>query len=150
MHLRATLRCMTSLFALPILAVLAGCGGVGSSTTTTPPPTADSSVIKHVIFLAEENRSFDHYFGKINDYRSAAPFNLPRSVNGLPDNCSPTTSGSTPWTTACDAMNLSPNSQGVPTTPVYAFHLKTACIDALSTDWIVGHWDFNVENPSSD
>ncbi len=46
-------------------------------------------------------------------------------------------------------MNLSPNSLGVPTTPIYAFHLKTACIDGLSPDWIAAHWDFNEENPSS-
>ncbi len=45
-------------------------------------------------------------------------------------------------------MNLSPNAQGVPTTPIYAFHLKTACIDGLSPDWIVGHWDFNVRIPA--
>jgi phospholipase C len=156
MNASATLRRLLPLLALPILAALTGCGGVANTTTTTTPPTqttppaASLSSVQHIIFLAEENRSFDHYFGKMNDYRSAAPFNLPRSVNGLPDDCSPTTAGSTPWTTACSAMNLSPNSEGVPTTPIYAFHLQTACIDGLSPDWIVGHWDFNEENPSSD
>jgi phospholipase C len=44
---------------------------------------------------------------------------------------------------------MSPNSQGVPTTPVYSFHLKTMCIDGLSPDWISAHWDFNLEDPSS-
>jgi phospholipase C len=47
-------------------------------------------------------------------------------------------------------MNLSPDSSGVPTTPVYAFHLIDGCIEGLSPDWIAAHWDFNVENPSSD
>jgi phospholipase C len=153
MNASATLRCLLPLLSLPILAALTGCAGVANNTTTTtqpPPPMAGLSSVQHIIFLAEENRSFDHYFGKMNDYRSAAPFNLPASVNGLPDDCSPTTAGSTPWTTACSAMNLSPNSDGVPTTPIYAFHLQTACIDGLSPDWIVGHWDFNEENPSSD
>jgi phospholipase C len=46
-------------------------------------------------------------------------------------------------------MNLSPNTSGVPTTPIYSFHLKTACIDGLSPDWISAHWDFNEEDPSS-
>jgi phospholipase C len=46
-------------------------------------------------------------------------------------------------------MNMSPNASGVPTTPIYAFHLKTSCIDGLSPDWIASHWDFNRENPSS-
>lgn len=116
--------------------------------TPTPPPapTPPANPINHIIFLAEENRSFDHYFGKLNDYRSAPPFNLPRSVNGLPDSCSATNSD---WTVSCGAMNMSPNSSGVPTTPIYAFHLQTTCIDGLSPDWITSHWDFNLEDTSS-
>lgn len=145
---RATLRSLLALPILAFLAILAGCGGTG--TTTTPPsndpPPADITAVQHIIFLSEENRSFDHYFGKLNDYRSAPPFNLPRSINGLPDDCSATNSD---WTVPCSSMNLSPNTSGVPTTPVYAFHLKTGCIDGLSPDWIAAHWDFNLENPSS-
>ena len=154
MNSRALLRRWAHLFVLVILATLIGCGG---STSTPPiqdppppPPPPPPHPVNHVIFLAAENRSFDHYFGKLNDYRSAPPFNLPREVNGLPDDCSPTTGGSTPWTTSCSAMNLSPDSSGVPTTPVYAFHLIDGCIEGLSPDWIAAHWDFNVENPSSD
>src|SRR5271165_3644045 len=119
---RATLRSLLALPILAFLAILAGCGGTG--TTTTPPsndpPPADITAVQHIIFLSEENRSFDHYFGKLNDYRSAPPFNLPRSINGLPDDCSDTNSD---WTVPCSAMNLSPNANGVPTTPIYAFRL---------------------------
>jgi phospholipase C len=147
---RATLRylppCLLTLIALTMIAASTGCAGT-SGGGSTPPPAKNP--IDHIIFLSEENRSFDHYFGKMNDYRNAPPFNLPREVNGLPDDCSPTTGGSTPWTTPCSAMNLSPNSQGVPTTPIYAFHLQTACLEGLSPDWIAAHWDFNVENPPS-
>lgn len=136
-----------------------GCSGTASTCTLTlsadttitltlnPPPATAATSINHIIFLAEENRSFDHYFGKLNDYRSAAPFNLPREVNGLPDNCS---SSNSDWAVACGAMNLSPNKAGVATTPIYAFHLKTSCIDGLSPDWIAAHWDFNLEDPTSD
>jgi phospholipase C len=150
---RATLRCLPQLFALTVIFMIAtGCSGIKSSSdpsptpTPTPTPTPSTSPVNHIIFLAEENRSFDHYFGKLNDYRSAAPFNLPRSVNGLPDDCSATNSD---WTVSCSAMNMSPNSSGVPTTPIYAFHLQTTCIDGLSPDWIASHWDFNLENPPS-
>ncbi len=127
----------------------AGSGGTQQATaqltvTQPPPPTP---IVNHIIFLAEENRGFDHYFGKLNDYRSAAPFNLPREVNGLPDDCSSTNSD---WTVQCSAMNKSPDKNGVPTTPIYAFHLKTSCIEGLSPDWVAGHWDFNVADPSSD
>jgi phospholipase C len=113
------------------------------SVTQPPPPTA---TVNHIIFLAEENRSFDHYFGKLNDYRSAPPFNLPREVDGLPDDCSSTNSD---WTVQCSAMNKSPDKNGVPTTPIYAFHLKTSCIEGLSPDWIAAHWDFNISDPTS-
>ncbi len=79
---RATLRYLPpylltgSLTALVLMMVAAatGCAGVsggGSSTPPPPPPPPNLSVVKHIIFLAEENRSFDHYFGKMNDYRSA-------------------------------------------------------------------------------
>src|ERR1700686_45951 len=84
---RATLSFFPPLLLLLILAALVGCGAIGkptSVTTPTPTPTPNLSAVKHIIFLAEENRSFDHYFGKLNDYRSAAPFNLPREINGLP------------------------------------------------------------------
>ncbi len=134
------------MFSAAIIVSLAGCGTSNSKTTSTTTPPPGLSAVQHIVFIAEENRSFDHYFGKLNDYRSAAPFNLPREVNGLPDDCSPTNSD---WTVACSAMNMSPNSSGVPTTPIYAFHLKTACIDGLSPDWIASHWDFDIENPSS-
>ena len=149
MNPRSTLLYWSRFVGLSILAALTGCGGGNKST---PPQTGgggggSSAVINHVIFLAEENRSFDHYFGKLNDYRSSPPFNLGRDVNGLPDNCSASNSD---WTVQCSAMNLSPDANGYPTTPVYAFRLKTACIEGLSPDWIAGHWDFNILNPGSD
>jgi phospholipase C len=149
---RIAIRHLFQLLALPLIAFFAGCQGVtssgsgGSGGQQPPPPPPGIDSVKHIIFLAEENRSFDHYFGKLNDYRTAAPFNLPASIDGLPENCASSNSN---WTVPCGAMNLSPNSQGVATTPIYAFHLITGCIDGLSPDWIASHWDFNLEDPSS-
>ena len=116
----------------------------GVDFSATAPSSAGIEVVNHIIFMAEENRGFDHYFGKLNDYRRN--LGLSADVNGLPDNCS---SSNSDWTVKCDAMNLSPNGSGVPTMPIYAFHLKTMCIDGLSPDWISGHWDFNAEAPTS-
>jgi phospholipase C len=104
----------------------------------------DISAINHIIFMAEENRSFDSYFGKLNEYRAKLGF--PAEVDGLPDNCSSTNSD---WTQPCGAMNKAPNAAGYPTTPIYAFHLKTMCIENTSADWIVSHWAFNAEDVSS-
>jgi phospholipase C len=152
---RGALRLSSCLFIVGIMLILNACVGVSNSTPPPTPPNPpnppstqnpQTNSINHIIFLAEENRGFDHYFGKLNDYRSAPPFNLSREVNGLPDNCS---SSNSDWNISCGAMNMSPNPSGVPTTPIYAFHLKTACIDGLSPDWITSHWDFNAQDPSS-
>ena len=59
--------------------VLSACQGVtDSTTTTTPPPTTTPPVqqpatiqaVNHVIFMLQENRSFDHYFGKLGEYKA--------------------------------------------------------------------------------
>lgn len=101
--------------------------------------------VKHIIFHAEENRSFDAYFGKLNEYRASV--GVAQDVDGLPDDCSSTNSN---WTVPCSVMNKSPNAQGVPTTPVYAFHLINQCIEDTSPDWISSHWDYDAEAPSTD
>ena len=104
------------------------------------------SAINHIIFVADENRSFDSYFGKLNEYRVAQ--GLPgNDVDGLPANCS---SSNSDWTVPCDAMNKAPDANGVPTTPIYAFRLKTMCIENTSPDWIISRWNFNAEQPDSD
>ena len=114
--------------------VSSGGGGGGGSLTA----------INHIIFVADENRSFDTYFGKLNEYRVAQ--GLPADVDGLPDNCS---SSNSDWTVPCGAMNKAPDANGYPTTPIYAFRLKTMCIQNTSPDWTISHWDFNAEDPSS-
>src|SRR6185369_8659162 len=53
-----------------------GNGSGGGSTNTPPPPppppgTGSVDQIKHVVWMLQENRSFDHYFGKLNDYRQS-------------------------------------------------------------------------------
>ncbi|MGZ4788332.1 MAG: alkaline phosphatase family protein [Terriglobales bacterium] len=118
---------------------------VNTSVTVSAGNTGDLRSIKHIIFISQENRSFDTYFGKLNEYRAKNA--LPTDVDGLPDNCS---SSNSDWTVPCGAMNKAPDANGYLTTPIYAFHLKTKCIENTSADWIVSHWAFNAENPSSD
>lgn len=132
--------------------VLTATGAQGASATaqasvqvTQSQAAGDVTAINHIIFLSEENRSFDSYFGKLNEYR--AKFGLGPDVDGLPDDCS---SSNSDWTKPCGAMNKAPNASGAPTTPIYAFHLKTMCIENTSADWIVSHWAFNAEDVSSD
>lgn len=135
-----------------VVFVLTATGAQGQSATsqasvqvTQGSNPGDISAINHIILIAEENRSFDVYFGKLNEYR--AKFGLGPDVDGLHNDCSSTNSD---WTKQCGDMNKAPNSAGYPTTPIYAFHLKTMCIENTSADWIVSHWAFNAEAPASD
>src|SRR5262249_50851011 len=71
---------------------LTACGGSGTGlqpgpvqppTPPTPPPnTQGINSINHILFMFQENRSFDHYFGKLNDYRAKLGF--PQDVDGIP------------------------------------------------------------------
>ena len=64
--------------------------------------------MNHIIVMAQENRSFDHYFGKLAAYRAANGFPT-ATIDGLPS----------------DASN--PSFDGLSTVPAY--HLGTVCIE---------------------
>ncbi|MBV9434630.1 MAG: hypothetical protein JOZ44_01180 [Acidobacteria bacterium] len=106
---------------------------VGGATPVTPTPgpnngpTGDISAINHIIFMSQENRSFDMYFGHLNDYR--ASIGLPTDVDGLPANAS------------------NPAFDG---TIIHSFHLQTMCVENTSADWATSHIDFNRFNETSD
>ena len=114
---------------------LAGCGGAASSgaassssgSASTGPQPAGMQAVQHIIFMAQENRSFDHYFGKLNGYRTA--LGVPGSIDGLPANAS--------------------NPNFTNTGQVAAFHLQTMCVEDLSPAWDESHRDFNRQDPSS-
>ena len=67
----------TAVFAVLSLTLLTGCQGLGAATGPTPTPTPTTAQggslqnVNHIIFMMQENRSFDSYFGKINDYRAS-------------------------------------------------------------------------------
>src|SRR5437868_9008885 len=108
-------------------------GGVGGSTpvASTPGPnngpTGDVSAINHIIFMSQENRSFDTYFGHMNEYR--ASLGLPQDVDGMP----------------ADASN--PAFDG---SVIKAFHMQTMCVENTSADWATSHINFNRFNETSD
>src|SRR5690348_14086439 len=87
---------MNKLFCLlvcfVVLLSLSGCGGVSGGTSAaneSPSPTPlpvdtatgilDNSV-NHIIILAQENRSFDHYFGHLMQYWQKNGY--PQATNG--------------------------------------------------------------------
>ena len=134
--------------------MFAGWGGAcsGGATTCTLTVGAGQDVtatfnpaINHIIFFAQENRSFDHYFGELRKYWSdngypdqpfdgLAQFNPPFGSSPPPTN--PPCANPDP-TSYCDA---DPN--GV---PVPSDHLPSVCIENPSPSWNESHvdWDYN-------
>lgn len=119
---------VAAVFAVLSLTMLTGCQGLGASTGPTPtptPPTAQGGSLQnvnHIIFMMQENRSFDSYFGKINDYR--ASLGLGRDADDL----------ETDFTAPTD----SPDTQQIRT-----FHLGTSCIYNTSAAWLESHGNAN-------
>jgi phospholipase C len=86
----------------------------------------DIRAINHVVIMLQENRSFDHYFGGLNDYRVA---------NGLPPNVDIATTA-----------NFNPGYNGAP--PVHFYKLNTVCTEAPSPSWNEAHVDYNRNDPA--
>ena len=81
--------------------------------------------LNHIIWMLQENRSFDNYFGSLNTYRMA--HGLPSNVDGLPSNAS------------------NPAWNGVGT--VKAYHLNTVCIENVTPSWDESRRDIDRGNP---
>ena len=107
-----------------VLLVLCGCQGLQSPAT----PNANLQSINHIIFMAQENRSFDTYFGQLPAYWSANGYPSVQ-FDGIPANAS------------------NPSYDGKTSVP--AFHLATECIQNLSPSWNESHEDWNRKDPTS-
>jgi phospholipase C len=120
------------LLTLPVVALsvlyLPGCGGGGSkSNNNTPPAPGDIHAVNHIVYMLQENRSFDNYFGKLNDFRVSQ--GLGADVDGL----------------TADAGN--PSFDG--TTIIRPFRWQnTACHEQISPGWDESHRQFNRHDPS--
>jgi phospholipase C len=136
-----------------------GCSGTNSTCTVsiagsnvTATFNASLQSINHIIFLAQENRSFDSYFGAMREYWSQngipdqqfdglAQFNPPANAANAPSNpgCNPATS--TP--TVCH-VNPAAGDVGP---PVQSFHFNTMCVENPSPSWNESHGDWNASDP---
>ncbi len=124
-------------------------GGANSATAAFG---ASVRSINHIIFLAQENRSFDSYFGAMRAYWAAngipdqpfdglAQFNPPANPALAPSNpgCNPVTSTAT-------YCHVNPASGDVGQ-PVTSFHFKTMCVENPSPSWNESHGDWNASDP---
>ena len=80
--------------------------------------------MNHVVFMLQENRSFDTYLGQLNVYRQSQ--GLPADVDGMPANAA------------------NPADDG---TMIVPFKLNSLCIENLSPAWLESHGDYNRWNP---
>ncbi len=112
-----------------------GSGNTATSTATVTVVTSSGGLgsIKHIIFMIQENRSFDNYFGKLGAYRAAEVSGaLPSDVNDLDS----LPSGFT-LKTRTDAPD--------PSYPVPPFHQRTLQTENLSPSWNESHYDAHLK-----
>jgi phospholipase C len=128
---------IVSIVSASVLATF-GCGGSAtgnansSSGGGSPAATPVGSVaaINHVIFLEQENRSFDTYFGMLNPYREAHNWNIgddgkEYDVDGIDDKLNKFTN----LDDEGDAFQL--------------FKFTTTCVDDLTSAWLESFGDVN-------
>ena len=118
------------------LAFFGACRGLVNGSGVTP---GNLQSIQHVVFMLQENRTFDTYFGMLNTYRQTNGFTLSEdgksySVDGIDDKL-------TKFVNSDDegqAFNL--------------FKFKSACVDDMSSAWLesygdVSRFDFTPSRP---
>jgi phospholipase C len=99
-----------------------------TQSATVTVSTATSSVIKHIFFLLQENRSFDMYFGQLGAYRTGR-----LATFGITD--TQTVSSFDPTVTLTNA------NTGAKVKP---FHETTVCTENLSPAWDESHHDVSL------
>lgn len=104
-------------------------GTESATATVTVIPLTSLNAINHVIFMLQENRTFDHYFGMLNPYRRA---------NG--------------WSTGDDGREydvdgiddkISTSNSDDESTSYALYKLRTTCVDDMSSSWLESYGDVN-------
>jgi phospholipase C len=101
-----------------------------ATVTVTVTPGSLNLSVNHIIFMMQENRTFDHYFGMLNPYRAANGYSVgddgvTYSVDGIDDKLS--------------TFNLDDEGQSFS-----LFKLKSTCIDDDSSAWLPSYGDVNL------
>lgn len=141
-----------------------GWGGSCSGTAPTCTVTLSASenvtatfnpAINHIIFMAQENRGFEHYFGYLRQYW--ANNGLPdQSFNGLPQfnppSGPPPLQGPPPTNQGCDPAFPYPGNDctiDANSPQVASFEMVSMCEENPSPSWNESHADFNRTDPES-
>jgi phospholipase C len=108
-------------------------GNATAAATVTVTPAGSLQSIDHVVFMLQENHSFDNYFGMLNPYRATNHWSVgddgnTYTVDGIDDKLS-------------TISNV--NNEG---TAFSLFKLKSTCVDDESSDWLSSYGDVNRYN----
>jgi len=115
-------------------ATATGVGGSASATATlTVTAAASLQSIDHVIFMMQENHTFDNYFGMLNPYRAANGWNVGSdgktyTVDGIDDKLTKISNA---------------DDEG---TSYSLFKFTSSCVDDESSDWLASFGDVNTYN----
>jgi phospholipase C len=108
-------------------------GTTSAQQTVTVISSSGVTKVQHVIFMLQENRSFDSYFGMLNPYRRSNGWNVgddgkTYDVDGIDDKLTTITNQDDEGTTY----------------GLYKF--RSTCIDDDSSDWLASYGDVNRYN----
>jgi phospholipase C len=115
----------------------AGANASAQTTVTVSSSSGgDVSKVQHVIFMLQENRSFDTYFGMLNPYRHANGWDVgddgkTYDVDGIDDKLT---------------SIFNKDDEG---DTYYLYKFRTTCIDDDSSDWLASYGSVNRYNFST-
>ncbi len=106
-------------------------GNASEAAIVTVIPANSVQAITHVVFMLQENHSFDNYFGMLNPYRKTNGLDVGQdgvvyNVDGIDDKLSTISN-------ADDQGTMYP-----------LFKFKSTCVDDLSSDWLASYGDANA------
>ncbi len=105
-------------------------GSASASTTVAVTPAGSVQSIDHIIFMLQENHTFDNYFGMLNPYRKSNGWNIgddgkDYEVDGIDDKLA-------------TISNL--DDEG---TAYSLFKLKSTCVDDETSAWLASYGEVN-------
>jgi phospholipase C len=137
-----------------------GCTGAAACTVTLASATSVTATftalgslqaLNHIIIFAQENRSFDQYFGELRQYWSQNGI-ADQSFDGLPQ-FNPTSGtaplqGAAPSIPGCNPNEPFPQYTACdpdPSNSITSFHMNSVCNENPSPFWDEAHvdWDLN-------
>jgi phospholipase C len=108
-------------------------GDASAAATVTVVALGNLQSVSHVIFMLQENHTFDNYFGMLNPYRKANDWTVGDD-------------GKTYNVDGIDDKLLSTNNVDDEHTSYPLFKFTSTCVDDLTSDWLASYGDVNTYN----